>query len=144
MSVSPVSTFPGWQAYQGPPSAPTSLNFQGIGLSAPGGGYWAGRLTIVADQALPGDANLDGQVDVNDLTIVLSNFGQTGMSWSQGDFNGDGQVDVNDLTILLTNFGQTLTASAGGVSAVPEPAALALLAIGAAGLLAYAWRRRAS
>ena len=28
--------------------------------------------------ALPGDANLDGRVDVNDLTIVLTNFGQTG------------------------------------------------------------------
>ena len=26
----------------------------------------------------PGDANLDGRVDVNDLTIVLSHFGQTG------------------------------------------------------------------
>ena len=31
--------------------------------------------------ALPGDANLDGRVDVNDLTIVLANFGKTtGMS----------------------------------------------------------------
>ena len=27
----------------------------------------------------PGDANGDGQVDINDLTIVLSNFGKTGV-----------------------------------------------------------------
>ena len=36
----------------------------------------------------PGDANGDGQVDINDLTIVLSNFGKTGMAWGQGEFTG--------------------------------------------------------
>ena len=61
----------------------------------------------------PGDANLDGRVDVNDLTIVLSHFGQTGATWAQGEFTGDGKVDVNDLTIVLSHFGQTVGASAG-------------------------------
>ena len=83
----------------------------------------------------PGDANLDGRVDVNDLTIVLSHFGQTGATWAQGEFTGDGKVDVNDLTIVLSHFGQTVGASAGAPAAVPEPCALALLA---AGLLASA------
>ena len=32
----------------------------------------------------PGDANLDGRVDVNDLTIVLSHFGQTGTDVDPG------------------------------------------------------------
>ena len=54
---------------------------------------------------LAGDANLDGKVDVNDLTVVLAHFGRSGMAWNEGDFNGDGRVNVNDLTILLSNFG---------------------------------------
>jgi hypothetical protein len=41
------------------------------------------------------------------LTIVLSHFGQSGQTWTTGDFIGDGRVDVNDLTIVLTNFGTT-------------------------------------
>ena len=75
----------------------------------------------------PGDANGDGRVDINDLTIVLANFGQTGMAWSQGDFTGDGTVDMNNLTIVLSNFGYGVTAPSP--ASVPEPSALALLAL---------------
>ena len=89
-----------------------------------------------------GDANGDGRVDINDLTMLLTNYGKTaGMGWSTGDFNGDGNVDINDLTIVLTNFGKT---SGAGITAVPEPSCMVLLAIGAIGLLVYAWRRWAS
>ena len=78
---------------------------------------------------LPGDANGDGQVDINDLTIVLSNFGSTGRAWSQGCMDGDpaGTVDINDLTIVLANFGKTYGASSG-IKAVPEPTGIVLLA----------------
>ena len=101
---------------------------------APGGGS-------IPPEGLPlmGDANLDGRVDVNDLTIVLTNFGRTGMTWSRGDFTGDGTVDINDLTIVLANFGATENPSLG---AVPEPATLVLLAIGALALLLIPRRER--
>ena len=94
-------------------------------------------------RTIPGDANLDGRVNINDLTIVLSNFGRTaGSSWSQGDFNGDGRVDVNDLTILLSNFDAGVGSSVGpSLGAVPEPTSLLLLAAGLAGLLAFARRK---
>jgi hypothetical protein len=92
---------------------------------------------------LGGDALGTGVVDINDLTIVLSNFGNTvDMDWSTGDFNGDGRVDVNDLTILLTNFGQSIGSSAAGASAVPEPSAIVLLGFSMAGLSALFCRRR--
>ena len=77
---------------------------------------------------LPGNAGRPGSWD---------------MSWSTGDFIGDGTVDVNDLTILLSNFGETAGSSAAGMAAVAEPSTIALLLAGAACLLGYAWRRRA-
>jgi hypothetical protein len=86
--------------------------------------------------ALPGDADLDGKVDINDLTVVLSHFGRTGATWSTGDFTGDGTVDVNDLTIVLSHFGQTAGAAAAAMAAVPEPGAVMLLAAALIGLLA--------
>ena len=89
---------------------------------------------------LAGDANLDGTVDINDLTIVLTNFGRSGMAWNEGDFNGNGNVDVNDLTIVLSNYGAT--AGSPSPAAVPEPSALALLAAGAAALFAFGWWKR--
>jgi hypothetical protein len=89
----------------------------------------------------PGDANEDGRVDINDLTIVLAHYNQTGMVWTQGEFTGDGTVDINDLTIVLANYGWTGT-YAGVMKAVPEPASLVLLGAGALALLAFVKRRR--
>ena len=88
----------------------------------------------------PGDANGDGKVDINDLTIVLSDFGQTGCAWSQGCMAATGKVDINDLTIVLANFGTTYST---GMAAVPEPGMWAFLAVGLPGLIGYVMIRRA-
>jgi hypothetical protein len=85
---------------------------------------------------LPGDANLDGKVDINDLTVVLAHYNQTnGTSWSTGDFNLDGRVDINDLTIVLADYNKTM--GSGPAAAVPEPATVVLLVLGGMGFAAY-------
>ena len=118
-----------------------SLTTDGSKLYGTASGGSAGDGTLFSfAPPIPGDANEDGTVDINDLTIVLANFGQTAPAWSQGNFCGDATVDVNDLTILLSNFGATSGVAAPG--AVPEPPALLLLAAAAA-LAALACRRRA-
>ena len=53
-----------------------------------------------------GDATGDCIVDLNDLTILLSAFGESGAPGSVvGDANRDGRVDLADLTLLLSQFG---------------------------------------
>ena len=83
----------------------------------------------------PGDANGDGKVDINDLTIVLTNYDKTAMAWSQGDFIGNGTVDINDLTVVLANYNTTYSAS---IKAVPEPSSVLLIGVAVLGLAACA------
>jgi hypothetical protein len=100
---------------------------------------------IVLDRGLAGDANIDGKVDINDLTRVLTNYNQTTVAngWGLGDFNGDEKVDINDLTIVLSHYNQSIGASAGGnLSTVPEPSGLVLLVAGLLGLVVYARGRQ--
>ena len=59
--------------------------------------------------ALPGDANLDGRVDVlGDAFPLVGGLGTTsGATWAQGDFTGDGKVDVlGDAFVLVGNLGR--------------------------------------
>ena len=53
----------------------------------------------LSDELL-GDLNNDGRVDGADLTLLLSNWGGSGV----GDLNGDGVIDGADLTILLAEW----------------------------------------
>ena len=54
---------------------------------------------------IPGDANLDGHVNAQDLNIVGTNWEQSGaFGWRDGDFNNDGRVDALDLNALGENW----------------------------------------
>ncbi len=66
------------------------------------GGFWALPSTLPC----PGDIDNDHDVDISDLSIVLSQFGSIGSGLS-GDLDGDGDVDISDLSLLLSNFGTT-------------------------------------
>jgi hypothetical protein len=102
--------------------------------------YYIAIDELEAYATLPGDANGDGKVDINDLTIVLANYGKTGMTWTQGEFTGDGTVDINDLTIVLAHYDTSLVTSP--MAPVPEPSTIAILLAAAACLLGFTLRRR--
>ncbi|WP_428386844.1 hypothetical protein [Mucisphaera sp.] len=74
----------------------------------------------------PGDANLDLNVDLIDLSTLATNFGGAATAYAQADFNADGVVDLIDLSTLATNFGFS--------GSVPEPAS-GLVLLGAGALL---------
>lgn len=80
-----------------------------------------------------GDFNLDGVVNATDLQIMKGSFGLSGVGYAAGNANCDTVVNATDLQILKAKFGLS-------ASAVPEPATLAVLALGASGVLAH--RRR--
>lgn len=59
----------------------------------------ANSLVGIVTLRIPGDANSDGVVDVNDLMVWNANKFTAG-TWEDGDFNQDGRVDVADWNIL--------------------------------------------
>ena len=79
--------------------------------------------TVVGDPlmtfqpAIPGDANLDGMVNLADLATMTSHWRSLDACWGEGDFNGDGAVNVQDLSSLAGNWG-----TGTGGSAPPPPA----------------------
>lgn len=79
----------------------------------------------VALSGIPGDFQLDGDVDNADLDIWRTGFGQaSGATPSNGDANSDGQVDGADFLIWQRNRGIQPPPTTGGLTAAPEPAAL--------------------
>ncbi len=56
-----------------------------------------------------GDADGDGDVDLDDFSILKVHFGRTGVTAgsAEGDFDGDGDVDLDDFSILKLHFGTT-------------------------------------
>ena len=105
--------------------------------------------------ARPGDATLNGSVDFDDLLALAKNYGSTtGSTWVKGDFDGNSTTDFNDLLLLAKFYGTTGAANLASLPAafqsdfalaqslaVPEPASITLLGIGAAAALRRNRRR---
>jgi hypothetical protein len=75
-------------------------------MSDDGGNSWRLALTDDFINGIihnPGDANLDGRVNIADLGILGANWQQSA-DWYGGDFNGDGVVNIADLGILAGNW----------------------------------------
>lgn len=54
----------------------------------------------------PGDANNDNICNGQDLSVLLSSFGNTVPAGTGADFNASGQVNGSDISVLLSRFGQ--------------------------------------
>jgi autotransporter-associated beta strand protein len=120
----------------------SSTTFEGLSL---------GTGDVAVKYTYYGDANLDGKVDSSDYTLIDNGFLNHLTGWQNGDFNYDGVVNGSDYTLIDNAFNTqgaqiaaaiaNPTAQVAGISAVPEPASMGLLSVGAAGLLARRRRR---
>lgn len=84
----------------------------------------------------PGDANIDGTVNIADFSILASHYGQaSGAVWETGDFTYDNAVGIGDFSLLAANYNTT----GRNPAAVPEPGAIGA---GATAMAFLARRRR--
>ena len=98
--------------------------------------------SVVAEyfQALEGDTNGDGDVDITDFNTLAEFFDPVGENvndWPEADFDQNNLVDLTDFNFLATNYAPD--GYFGREEAVPEPASW-LLALGTLIAAVAVWR----
>lgn len=104
--------------------------------------------TVVGDPLMtfrpwiPGDANLDGEVNIEDLNAMLSNWNSYVQVFDieKGDMTGDGFVGLSDLTTMLANWNIGSATQDGTANTLPEPGGAAAMII-SGGLLIFGRKR---
>jgi hypothetical protein len=114
------------------------------------GGLNPGTNSVVVEFLWAGDTNFSNSVDETDFQTFEANYGKTtGGTWALGDFDYNGTVDANDFRLFVAGLeasGGTATpdmiafGNSIGVP-VPEPTTMAVIGIGAFGLLPRRRRR---
>lgn len=94
----------GWTLVSSAAITADGRTISGIGRHNGASEAWIANLGG-GSEPCPGDTDDDGDVDLSDLAVLLSNFGRTDASRQHGDFDGDADVDLSDLATLLGGFG---------------------------------------
>jgi probable HAF family extracellular repeat protein len=103
-----------WQGGSTTPLAPLIQPALPSGLASGGDINRAGQIigssgsgtVILTPVWTPGDLTGDCHVMLDDLLILLSDFGASIGAYPRGDVDLDGDVDLHDLTVLLCHWGQ--------------------------------------
>jgi hypothetical protein len=148
-------------------STAASGNFTSIGVataqqvkglaSASDTAVWGGQnvtgSNTLAMYTYGGDATLDGKINVDDYGRIDSSAPLGIAGWYNGDFNYDGKINVDDYGIIDFNVGIQgaafptaggASSALSGVSAVPEPASMGILAAAGGAMTMVRRRRRQS
>ena len=151
-----------FEVLPGTPKGVYTLSFINADTSGPPPGYANGNFNslgtytvFVPSLPLLGDANLDGQVDGSDYSLIDNGFLGHLTGYNNGDFNLDGIINGSDYTLIDNAFNlqngalaaqladplATSTAQPSqSTSVVPEPTVLVLASV----LLPTILRRRRS
>ncbi len=111
-----------------------NMDFEGGDLDIVGAGNSITSLSIAGNLILNGDPTLNFSGSLAPGTYTIASYG--------GTLSGD--LEFNTLNIPTGDTVSYGTGSDSSVSltVVPEPSTLAMLGVGAMGLIAYGWRRR--
>ena len=67
---------------------------------------------VSVPRTLPWDINNDGVVDIRDLVLISSSFGEEAPAYPKVDVNKDGKVNIFDLLLVVVHFGESSTPTA--------------------------------